>query len=78
MDCHKCKHSQRIPGDCHLDCQEGLRQCFAREPQEPVTIRVSLNEHGVKNGWAMWPFNFDPIWVDACNCFRSTEDEQAN
>jgi hypothetical protein len=27
---------------------------------------VSLSEHGVKNGWANWPFDFDPIWVEEC------------
>lgn len=73
MECWNCKHSRSIPGDCHLDCQEGLRQCFAREPNEPVTIKVALNEHGVRNGWAHWPFNFDPIWVTECNSFKARE-----
>lgn len=27
---------------------------------------VVLNPHGVKHGWANWPFNFDPVWVDIC------------
>lgn len=27
---------------------------------------VMINEHGVKNGWGAWPFNFDPIWIDFC------------
>ena len=27
---------------------------------------VSLNDHGVKNGWANWPLNFDPVWVEEC------------
>lgn len=34
---------------------------------EPI---VSLNEHGVKNGWANWPIDFDPIWVDKCKLFK--------
>ena len=71
MNCHECQHSRGIPGDCHLDCREGLRQCFTREANEPVTIKVSLNEHGVRNGWAHWPFNFDPIWVQECNSFQA-------
>jgi hypothetical protein len=27
---------------------------------------VKLNEHGVNNGWAAWPLNFDPVWVESC------------
>lgn len=31
--------------------------------QEPL---IKLTEHGVRNGWADWPLNFDPTWVEAC------------
>ena len=31
---------------------------------EPI---VKLNEHGVRNGWAFWPMNFDPVWVESCS-----------
>jgi hypothetical protein len=34
---------------------------------------VKLNEHGVKNGWAVWPINFDPIWVEDCAFFKEKE-----
>lgn len=34
---------------------------------------VKLNEHGVKNGWAAWPLNFDPIWVEDCVTFKEKE-----
>lgn len=34
---------------------------------------VSLNEHGVKNGWAAWPLNFDPVWVEDCVLFQGKE-----
>ena len=34
---------------------------------------VSLNEHGVKNGWAAWPLNFDPVWVEDCALFQEKE-----
>jgi hypothetical protein len=39
---------------------------------------VKLNPHGVKNGWATWPFDFDPTWVDECEFeSKKTEDEKA-
>lgn len=34
---------------------------------------MSLNEHGVKNGWAAWPLDFDPIWIDDCAFFAEKE-----
>jgi len=30
---------------------------------------VQLNPHGVKNGWATWPLDFDPIWVEKCSFY---------
>lgn len=31
------------------------------------TMGVRLNAYGVRNGWASWPWCFDPTWVDSCN-----------
>lgn len=31
---------------------------------------VKLNEHGVKSGWAAWPIDFDPVWVEDCVFFQ--------
>lgn len=27
---------------------------------------ISFDEHGVKNGWVLFPFNFDPVWLKQC------------
>ena len=29
---------------------------------------VKRDPHGVKNGWANWPLDFDPVWID-CSLF---------
>ena len=34
---------------------------------------IKLNLHGLRNGWANWPHNFDPVWLDACEGFTSRE-----
>ena len=68
-NCYTCKHRGQVPGSCHSTCQEGLKQCLSGLPKERVTIRVSLNAHGYQNGWANWPFDFDPIWIDSCNSY---------
>ncbi len=36
----------------------------------------TLNEHGVKKGWCMWPILFDPVWLDG-DC-RGYEKEVVN
>ncbi len=36
---------------------------------------IKLNPHGVKNGWANWPFDFDPVWVEKCDVFVDKEDK---
>jgi hypothetical protein len=35
----------------------------------PEDMKIKLNEYGVKNGWANFPFNFDPLWIENCDGF---------
>ena len=35
------------------------------------------SEHGRKNGWFHWPFNFDPIWLEACKGYTGKEAKDA-
>lgn len=58
-NCRACKHSRRLPGDCHLMCVP------------PKGVITQKNPHGVRNGWCFWPLNFDPIWIEACNSFEA-------
>lgn len=60
MNCHKCEYVRSIPGDCHVSCTSG-------------TARVEVNNYGYSQGWAFWPFNFDPIWIESCSGFKSNE-----
>jgi hypothetical protein len=39
-------------------------------------INVVLNSHGVQNGWANWPWNYDPIWVENCDGFESVNPQE--
>ena len=38
-----------------------------------ISLGIKLNLHGLRNGWANWPHNFDPVWLDACEGFTSRE-----
>ena len=40
---------------------------------------TKLNPQGVAGGWCMHPYNFDPVWIDACVFFqpiKESKDEQ--
>lgn len=40
-----------------------------------ISMGITISEHGLRNGWANWPWNFDPIWIKTCNCY---EDQKEN
>jgi hypothetical protein len=35
---------------------------------------VELSSAGVRKGWALWPVNFDPTWVESCDNFKEKRD----
>jgi len=35
----------------------------------PNNLQILGSEHGKRNGWFNWPFNFDPIWLENCTGF---------
>ena len=69
-DCHKCRYrGWGLSGSHHLGCCN-------------PAAKVRGNAHGVRNGWFTWPFDFDPIWLEACDGFqeeyqRKKENEHA-
>jgi hypothetical protein len=57
VTCYKCKHRRSIPGDAHSECTN-------------IKATATGNEHGIKMGWFLWPFNFDPVWLKSCDGFE--------
>ena len=47
--------------------------------QEPIPVRfdhidrpiVLLNLIGIRHGWALWPIDFDPCWIEQCLLFNA-------
>lgn len=86
MDCYSCKHRGTIPGDAHSECCHpkaaavknpwgAVLGIFAGVGRvgpivESSELKVELDPHGVKRGWANWPYNFDPTWVRNCDGFE--------
>lgn len=57
-ECHMCKHRRSIPGDAHSMCTN-------------PDMTIKANVHGVRNGWFIYPINYDPNWkISLCKNFE--------
>lgn len=54
--CRSCKYKTNNAGTHHVGCSKKM-------------AHVSINPHGLANGWAYHPFDFDPIWIEACDSY---------
>ncbi len=75
----ECNHPsvKEIMGDPLLGIMSmmgGARKLSA--PRIEGGSAPKFNQHGIDNGWANWPFNFDPIWLEECNLFKENADEK--
>lgn len=82
MKCYECKFRSEVMGSAHSSCRvisqtksdnyfelELLLATHQVNMTSDGEDLVKLNPHGVKNGWANWPLNFDPVWVDECKFY---------
>jgi hypothetical protein len=81
-DCYKCRWRDAIPGDAHSRCRHPLVNSNAdmvdiligviegqyREAARKLGITGHMT--GIKNGWFLWPADFDPVWLLACQGFE--------
>lgn len=89
-NCHNCVFHQTIPGDCHISCGNPV------VVKNALTIVASLHsgmgynlipilgftmsQHGIDNGWANFPLNYDPIWIEGeckLKILKKDENEQS-
>lgn len=79
-NCYECKYRGSVPGDTHSCCRypgnkAGLLDFFEEmNICNMLKLRISANEHGIRNGWFFWPCNFDPIWLIRCDGYTPKED----
>lgn len=77
-DAHiSCNHPKNKSSDFFGDPLNEVLAIFASvgraDPLVSPTaanMGITINAHGLGHGWANWPWNFDPIWIDTCNCFE--------
>lgn len=89
--CYKCEYRGSVPGSAHSRCNHpsietdpinevfGILGSVGRAVPTPTPkqskIEVKGDPHGIRKGWFMWPFNFDPTWLVECNGFKEVVDE---
>lgn len=81
--CYKCKYQKDLTWSAHSECtyseSHGVDKINAlwMHMRGLVGDSVVGSEHGIKNGWFMWPVNFDPVWLEKCDFFHDKEDSSA-
>jgi hypothetical protein len=62
-NCYNCINRRNVPGSAHSYCVN---------PDPDMTG----DSHGIRNGWFLYPYNFDPIWkTHECSKFRDVNDK---
>lgn len=82
-DCYKCKYRGEIPGDAHSRCNHPkvhqsdnpfaavAEMLMGKNNKAVRELGIEGNPIGIRRGWFMWPANFDPTWLVACNGFTA-------
>lgn len=92
-NCYKCKWQRDLAGSAHSKCVHPKNNVSLENPLLEVLsifgsvgrvpnlvsggLKVKGSEHGIKNGWFNYPFNFDPVWLLECDGYeeKGKEDE---
>jgi len=66
-DCYKCGYKGNNPGSAHIRCRFDWAKSGIKMPMG--------NPHGVRNGWFIFPLNYDPTWmIGECLSFAEKPD----
>jgi len=69
--CYSCKFRSDVPGSTHSGCEAAdfatlfIAALVGRGPD--------FNQHGISHGWANWPIDFDPVWLQKCDLYKPKE-----
>ena len=81
-DCWKCQYKVEKAGTAHIGCSVlrekrltdknvgriiGIFAALAESPPDGIVV----NEYGRSSGWATWPIDFDPVWIEKCIYFEN-------
>lgn len=56
------------------DQLSAMAAAFSEGPAAAMReLHIEFHPQGVRNGWAIWPVNFDPVWLQRCDGFTPKE-----
>lgn len=86
-NCYECEHRVTVPGDRHSSCRHPIAERGRTKMGElfaimnrggphiavdaALALQIRANAHGIAKGWFNWPYNFDPVWLEACIGFEN-------
>lgn len=73
-NCYKCEYRGTLPGDAHSCCK--YPDALHRPGHMTKMLCIKGEQRGIDNGWFIWPFNFDPIWLKRCDGFKPKEERE--
>ncbi len=84
--CYGCIHRRPLPGSAHSRCAKGVELAGGSAAVAELfglfgagldglaaKHGVVGTDHAKLRGWFAWPFNFDPVWLEACALYESRE-----
>ena len=81
-NCYSCVYRQNITGSVHSACGAfnnapalGLEMLVAVTSHDIDWFKdmIEIDLHGLKNGWANYPIDFDPIWIKKCVFYKQCQ-----
>jgi hypothetical protein len=80
-NCYECKFRQELGWSAHSKCvgwKKNEDEHFSYHAMVELALAtgqikldgVKFHQHGIDNGWAQWPNNFDPCWLLECKFFE--------
>ena len=90
-NCYDCKFRRELVGNTHSRCAHpsigesvpvndllaamGVGFQTAESTKAARHLNIAGHSHGIRMGWFIWPWNFDPTWLESCDGFESRTTE---
>ena len=63
-------------GDAHVECVHPKIKKSTRDQElSAEELGIKLDPIGVRGGWANWPMNFDPCWIELCKGYKKVDSK---
>lgn len=67
--CYGCAYRGQVPGSAHSVCNFNFTKAGIKPPDG--------DEHGKKSGWYLFPYNYDPTWMnEVCEARTDEKDPE--